>query len=452
MKRFSLLFLLIVLIGTFTAVAQDIAPRAPISVDNAASVVQLGVIDAGTTGIASLAFSPNGKYIVSGDSDGVIKIWDLTNGEARSIESPGKSRVNAVVFSPDGAQIASSDGNNIILWDAETAEQVSVLEGHTDWVRSLAYNADGSILASGGDDKTIRLWDVATLKELHTIQMAGPVDRLAFTPDGKTLASTDGNTAGALLWDTATGEKIGELSQPETYYGCIVFNSDGTQLAAGNSYQNQIYIWDVETREMARTLEVPEGGTLDCAFSPREKVLASLVKNSSLRLWDTERGSGFSPLHGDSIAPYTIAVSADGTLIAVGSDDGFIEFWGTSDGGPLPLPTIPTAFTPQSGHWAGSTGTIEVSFDVNESGEVANFYFKWTVGMSYCTFDLSKEVPLKVEENKFTFGTDDQRFEGRFRSATVLFGTSPSPLVCGNSIMTMSSGRPTWWIKLEGTD
>lgn len=103
MKRLGLLFILIILLGTFTVVAQDGMVRVPISIDNAAFVVQLGIIDAGTTGIVSLAFNPNGKYIVSGDSEGVIKIWNLTNGEDRSMESPRKSWVSGLVFNPDGA-------------------------------------------------------------------------------------------------------------------------------------------------------------------------------------------------------------------------------------------------------------------------------------------------------------------------------------------------------------
>lgn len=172
MKRLGLLFILIILLGTFTVVAQDGTVRVPISIDNAAFVVQLGIIDAGTTGIVSLAFNPNGKYVVSGDSEGVIKIWNLTNGEDRSMESPRKSWVSDLVFSPDGAQIPSSDGNNIILWNAETTEQVSVLEGPQIGLAVL-HTADGSILASGRNDNTIRLRDVTILKKFQTIQIAG---------------------------------------------------------------------------------------------------------------------------------------------------------------------------------------------------------------------------------------------------------------------------------------
>ena len=106
------------------------------------------------------AFSPDGRRILSGDSEGVIKVWDLASGDEVATLEGHTREVYTITYSPDGSRIASS-GNDatIIVWDAETLEQVLLLRGHSSYVHSLAFSPDGTQLVSGSGDSTLRVWD-----------------------------------------------------------------------------------------------------------------------------------------------------------------------------------------------------------------------------------------------------------------------------------------------------
>ncbi len=119
-----------------------------------------------TTGtIHTLAFSPNGKCIVSGSGDKTLRIWDAATGQQVGIPLEGHTQeVNGIAYSPDEKHIVSgSNDKTLRIWGAASGEQVGVaLEGHTNWVRAVAYSPDGRHIVSGSDDKTLRIWDAAT--------------------------------------------------------------------------------------------------------------------------------------------------------------------------------------------------------------------------------------------------------------------------------------------------
>jgi WD40 repeat protein len=416
--------------------------RVSISVENAASITQLGVLDAGNVNVMSIAFSPDSQFLLSSHPGGVVKEWSLANGESTVFTVPSASWVRAIVYSPDGTQIAVNDENNVILWDAKTKEQIAVLEGHTDSVSLLAYSPDGTVLASGGWDQTILVWDVSSGQELYTIETAADPDDLDFSPDGKIIASVDGNTAGINLWDAASGSALEGISLEDVYYDTVSFNHDGSLLAAAG-YDGKVYIWNVADKSLAFTLEGHTGGVAALRFSPVGAVLLS-GSGDEIRVWDTERGSGFPALKGDFLVLTALAFNPEGTLFASGSADGFIDLWGLAESGPLSLPPL-EAFTPQAGHWEGGSGSVDVSFDVNADGDIVNFHLRWTVGMSYCTLDRADVVD--VVDNVFSFGPDLQHIQGKFRTATSLFGQSDITQ-CGDMVFITSGGPPTWRVNL----
>ncbi|PNH11155.1 Vegetative incompatibility protein HET-E-1 [Tetrabaena socialis] len=147
------------------------------------------------------------RQLASGSNDKTLRLWDTATGQCRATLEGHTDWVNSVAFSPDGRQLASgSDDKTLRLWDAATRQCTSTMGGHTDVVTSVAFSPDGRQLASGSNDKTLRLWDTATGQCTATLEgHTDWVKSVAFSPDGRQLASgSDDKTL--RLWDTATGQ------------------------------------------------------------------------------------------------------------------------------------------------------------------------------------------------------------------------------------------------------
>jgi WD40 repeat protein len=159
--------------------------------------------------VNSAAFSPDGKTIVSGGGDGMIRLWDSSGNPIGQPIKGHQGKVNSVAFSPDCKTIVSGDRYGIIrLWNTRGKPINQPIKGHQGRVNSVAFSPDGKTIVSGSDDKTIRLWDTKGKPINQPIKgHQGRVNSVAFSPDGKTIVS--GGSDGAIrLWDTK-GKPIG---------------------------------------------------------------------------------------------------------------------------------------------------------------------------------------------------------------------------------------------------
>ncbi|MDE0681276.1 MAG: sigma-70 family RNA polymerase sigma factor [Candidatus Poribacteria bacterium] len=287
--------------------------------------------------IWEMAFSPDGKILAtwSWEWESPIHLWDVETG-ARLHNFVGEARdnVNSMAFSPDGNTLASPlDNGTIRLWNTQTGELSRILIGHTYHVSCVAFSPDGKMLASGSYDGTLRLWDAETgeLRNTRTGYTSAVVN-VSFSPDGNTVASAMGDdTVG--LWNAQTGTRRHTLKVARTHsIESLSFSPDNKTLA-GAGYGRIIHLWDAETGALRNTL----GGHTDVVAgvsfsSPDGKTLASGGWDNTVRLWDAQTGRIHGTLEGHTDWVNSVSFSPDGKTLASGSKDKTIHLWDVKTG------------------------------------------------------------------------------------------------------------------------
>ena len=196
-------------------------------------------------GIASVAFSPDGKKLASFSWDDSIRLWDSITGEHITTVTEEAFNSRIIEFSTDGKSLVFVDRNSsIIFWNLDTWNIEKEIDLESNYPYSLALSHDGKTLAIGYDNEEIHLLDVSTNEVLRIIHTTGRPDKLDFSPDGKILA---GCGREVYLWDVKTGKLIDTLTGHTDQVFTIAFSPDGKTLASGG-WDSTVIIWKIKLK------------------------------------------------------------------------------------------------------------------------------------------------------------------------------------------------------------
>ena len=286
----------------------------------------------GNSSVLTVDFAQNNQWVASGTESGLVCVWSVTLDRASHRQLKGHSdRVNCVKFSPDGFRLASASfDKTLCLWNPGTGQKFATLLGHTGHVIRVAFFPDGEVLASGSSDKTIRMWHSNTEQVNREPLTNDSGHSIHISPDGKIIAGTAKD--GIVLLKCKTGDKIAFLEQETTR--CIQFSPDGRLMVAVCGNATRLWTLQPDPQHASWVDLWGHRGDVNWAtFSPDGLYIASASDDATIRIWSV--GSGQSavktlPVHEHPVK--SVAVSHDGGIIVSTSDDEPMRVWNTCTG------------------------------------------------------------------------------------------------------------------------
>jgi WD40 repeat protein len=238
-----------------------------------------------------------------------------------------------VTFSPDGRRLATSSHDKTAkVWDAATGKELLTLIGHTGPVKAVAFSPDGKRLATSSDDGTAKVWDAITSKELVTLRGHTNVVRFVeFSPDGTRLATASLDQT-AKVWDAATGKELLTLIGHTGGVAVSVFSPDGRRLATGsypNEAEHTARVWDAVSGKLLLTLTGHTDAIYHVAFSRDGRRLATGSTDGTVKIWDSTSGQLSMTIFSPALR---VAFSPDGKRLATANADGMARLWDAATG------------------------------------------------------------------------------------------------------------------------
>ncbi len=309
----------------------DPATLGVISPDRAEEVELLAMWGGHTNWISRLDLNDAGTQLVSLDGNSGIRVWDIASGLPVASASSELAISAGPLMTNDGQVVLGTSEGLIWVWDPETLSRVRDVNTTDATIWTMRFNADRSLLATGGQDAVVHIFDFASGAEQGTL--LGHTDEITdvvFSPDGTRLYSSSWDET-IKVWDVESGSLIFEIEGPSGGIATLDISPDGARLAAGGLDSN-VYIYDATSSSLLFTLPEHLSGqpVVSVSFAPEGRLLVSGAQDSTIIVWDTETGLPLLAARGPSWMN-DVKFSDDGKLIFAANDAGVIMVWGIQE-------------------------------------------------------------------------------------------------------------------------